>query len=1160
MRITGWHVDGYGRFHDRGWDGLPAGLTVFHGPNEAGKSTLLSFLRSMLFGLRDGRTSDPAIPALAGGRHGGVLRVADELGAAWAIERHGRDLRVLDGDGTPHDALALGRLLGGVNRDVFEAVFAFGLTELEALGGLDEDALRDQLFAASLTGGGSSAHEALATLGRRVDGLYRPRGDSPLKTLDERLKALRAERRTALAGQEAYATLRAREADAADTIASLETRLRDGRLEQDRLARLARVWTLVDPLDRRRAALAGLAAGPTVRPSDVTDARDADRAAAAAREQLDEVAARRRTTADALAELQVDPGLLSAAEPLRALDREATAQRERLLARSGLRTAAGRLADEARGAVADLGPGWDVDEVLALDASLPARREAGRRATAVAAADDAVTGAETRAEEADRRVRGARGEVDRREQAVGGLTDRRARGVQGEVDRREQAVSGLTVGRARDPRTPAGQPGQPWQPGDAASSPDDLRGGAGNLPTGDDRSPAAADLPTPEGLDHASAALSEVRGALQDLLVRRGALRSEVAVLEELRGRAARPVRSTVPKDDRTRVSVLLLVAVLSVLAGIAIAALGQPLGGGALVLVGLVVGWADRTGAGDDADAVADREAAAAEAAAQEEEHADRVRRQEGRVATEREAVAALERTVREASPVAGLDPEEAAAATSTALVERRAGELDRLRDRRRAADVAERDLAAAQEDARVAAREADEAREAVAAARAAAREAGDAWRTWSTGPGLPDALRAEDAVALLAALERAQDAVRAAADASSAVEEADRALTTWSRRAATTLADAGRAPADALDVSAATGSTAPGDLAHDHDHDALLLAVADAHAAAQAAVAAQAQRTALLERDAEDADEADRLAARVATHATRRDEVLAAAGAADLPALEQACADTDRRAALEVAVREGDEVVRAEAGGGRDGDALIAEARTGAVTVWAARREELEAALPALDDERTRAIAARTDATRDRQALEASVDLPRIDGEIEAVRADAARLLTELRTTVRARELISGTLDAFVRDRQPTVLRDASAWFARITDGRYTDVRQTLQERRGKQTPVLQVVPAHGVALDPATLSRGTREQLYLALRLALVGRTARDATPLPLVMDDVLVNFSPDRSGAVAEVVAEVARTHQVLFFTCHPATRDLLVGAGGGDVRVEELTRG
>ena len=45
MRITGLHIDGFGRFADRRFGPLERPVTVFYGPNEAGKSTLLEFIR-----------------------------------------------------------------------------------------------------------------------------------------------------------------------------------------------------------------------------------------------------------------------------------------------------------------------------------------------------------------------------------------------------------------------------------------------------------------------------------------------------------------------------------------------------------------------------------------------------------------------------------------------------------------------------------------------------------------------------------------------------------------------------------------------------------------------------------------------------------------------------------------------------------------------------------------------------------------------------------------------------------------------------------------------------------------------------------------------------------------------------------------------------------
>ena len=67
---------------------------------------------------------------------------------------------------------------------------------------------------------------------------------------------------------------------------------------------------------------------------------------------------------------------------------------------------------------------------------------------------------------------------------------------------------------------------------------------------------------------------------------------------------------------------------------------------------------------------------------------------------------------------------------------------------------------------------------------------------------------------------------------------------------------------------------------------------------------------------------------------------------------------------------------------------------------------------------------------------------------------------------------------------------------------------------------------------------LSRGTREQLFLALRLALVASYARRGVVLPLVLDDVLVNFDVGRAKAAALVLRDFARQgYQVLIFTCH-----------------------
>ena len=52
MKIVSWSIDGFGVFRDHAGPELPDGITVLHGPNEAGKSTLLAFIRGVLFGFK----------------------------------------------------------------------------------------------------------------------------------------------------------------------------------------------------------------------------------------------------------------------------------------------------------------------------------------------------------------------------------------------------------------------------------------------------------------------------------------------------------------------------------------------------------------------------------------------------------------------------------------------------------------------------------------------------------------------------------------------------------------------------------------------------------------------------------------------------------------------------------------------------------------------------------------------------------------------------------------------------------------------------------------------------------------------------------------------------------------------------------------------------
>ena len=138
----------------------------------------------------------------------------------------------------------------------------------------------------------------------------------------------------------------------------------------------------------------------------------------------------------------------------------------------------------------------------------------------------------------------------------------------------------------------------------------------------------------------------------------------------------------------------------------------------------------------------------------------------------------------------------------------------------------------------------------------------------------------------------------------------------------------------------------------------------------------------------------------------------------------------------------------------------------------------------------------------------------------------------------------LLDRARERFEQERQPEVVRTAGRVFSAMTGGRYTDVRVPLDDSG------ISVQAADGSIRPSAALSRGTAEQLYLALRVGLIGSLGTTGSALPVLMDDVIVNFDPERRIGAVVAIGELAALRQVIFFTCHPETAEGLMGAVGG----------
>ena len=198
MRLEELHLDGFGRFHQQAIGPLHAPVTVIYGPNEAGKSTLLAFVRAVLFGFPQ-RKRREHYPPLAGGRHGGRIRLTSDTGESFTLERYngskGGPFVLRNEAGQEFRAPgSLEQLTGRAPSDLFQNVFAFGIDELQDTGLLESPDVADRIYSAGM--GAAKLPLFSQSLARRKDELYKPKGSAQriakllreLKDTDQRLR------------------------------------------------------------------------------------------------------------------------------------------------------------------------------------------------------------------------------------------------------------------------------------------------------------------------------------------------------------------------------------------------------------------------------------------------------------------------------------------------------------------------------------------------------------------------------------------------------------------------------------------------------------------------------------------------------------------------------------------------------------------------------------------------------------------------------------------------------------------------------------------------------------------------------------------------------------------------------------------------------------
>ena len=1030
MRIEELYLDGFGHFHQRTMGPVTGPVTVFCGPNEAGKSTTLAFIRAILFGFPARFNSH--YPPLAGGRHGGRITVSDNAGDVYGVERYagargGLSIATSNGPASNTEAL-LQRLTGNATPDLFRNVFAFSLDELQAAASLNDSS--GVIYSA---GQGAPGLPTLRkSLGDQKGQIYLSRGNNQevprllntLRDVDTQLRVIEGN-----AGR--YGALTARRAEIDVELQDADAEL--GRLSSQRaeIESLLAGWEDWIALSGCETQLRDIPRYVNFPDNPIPRLESIEERIRQSRELCDEAAAQLRQAEEAASVEIPDENLLYDRDVIEVIRRARGSFDDSVKDLPERKAELNALESAFQDRLRDLGQDWDESRLQTFDTSIAFRQEVETGKAALAQRQDAGRRAEQRLEQEQRSLTGCE-----------------------------------TAAREAQERLPANPP-----PLDAAG----LSRQRATLRTARQR-------------------LNEYERARQNHENLRGQLNSLSAGQEP----AARQ-----PRASLWLPGLLSVVGVFLIVAGIFSAALVLGIIGG-LALLGAAAWLLFRNRAAPVAApnplvASLARQSADAELSAQ----------------------SAYQSLIEAALPLSiDGDPTAAALDDAEERLDAAQAELSAWNDANGQIQETQRRLKSQQREVESAAQQLETAANSAAAAQ-------QEWKSWLEQQGLPAAFTPDTVVEFMGQVETGRARLEQVNDNRRRVSAIEHDIQQF-REQVEPLAARHGLPLDSGDQRQLALLA-----------DELIRRLEET----QTALSDRERARGEVEENRQLLEGRER---RLQSAEEELSALLTAGGAADAEDFRRRARQHEERLELERRRDEHRRNLERLSGPGQRFDAF---------------REALANADPnRLDDDSARLSELHAEVDTKRNALREErggidTELAQLTGEEEssALRIRKGTLEEQLREHARewsrltiAEALLEKTRQKFEQERQPSVIRHAQDFFSGVTGQRYQHLRVPI----GEQT--ITVTDVNGAGKQPGELSRGTREQLYLALRFGLIREFGEHAERLPVVVDEALVNFDPERARLAAESFAQLAETNQVLVFTCHPSTAEMFADAAGAQV--------
>jgi uncharacterized protein YhaN len=229
-----------------------------------------------------------------------------------------------------------------------------------------------------------------------------------------------------------------------------------------------------------------------------------------------------------------------------------------------------------------------------------------------------------------------------------------------------------------------------------------------------------------------------------------------------------------------------------------------------------------------------------------------------------------------------------------------------------------------------------------------------------------------------------------------------------------------------------------------------------------------------------------------------------------------------------------------------------LLAQTPLDAVQDELARAKELHGAK---QTELEAAISQRTKAEEALSRVQGDDDIAELTAERRAIEArmeeGAVRYIEDRLGVILAARALRRYRDAH----RSGMLQSAEAAFAMLTHGVYSKL-ETQAGIAGAEI-LVAIRERDRQSKLAAQMSKGTRFQLYLALRAAAYEQLTGNGVVLPFFCDDIFETFDEDRTRAACALMQQIGRRGQAIYLTHHMHVVDIAREVCGDEVRVHTL---